>query len=295
MKLKYTGTRNVALKESPSGFFDEMGICETPGLEELVKLEAPTSLTLPMSEAKSQGQLGTCTSFAVIGCLDYFHGLIDLSEACITHEAERRHGECTAGLAIVHAMQTAKDLGVVTEEAWPYDGINICWNSPPPTNGKTRYRFNQIAYVFRRPRSLIRTNIEEVANSDSLNSTSQIESSSSQDIIGSIKAILTNRRQPITVSIPVWWESSGHFDADWEWGPNIKMPTPTNLKTWLEYNSSPPNIDGWHAIAIHGFDDQTRRFEFKNSWGKWWGNNGFGTIPYDYITSYSDLGMHGWL
>ncbi|MCX7343208.1 MAG: C1 family peptidase [Proteobacteria bacterium] len=46
---------------------------------------------------------------------------------------------------------------------------------------------------------------------------------------------------------------------------------------------------GGHAILIVGYDDlnskkpEDGKFTFMNSWGTWWGNNGFGTLPYQYV------------
>lgn len=49
-----------------------------------------------------------------------------------------------------------------------------------------------------------------------------------------------------------------------------------------------PNIDekqlGGHAIALVGFNDTKRQFIFRNSWGKNWGINGYGYLPYNYVT-----------
>jgi C1A family cysteine protease len=42
---------------------------------------------------------------------------------------------------------------------------------------------------------------------------------------------------------------------------------------------------GGHAIVAVGFDDATQRFKFRNSWGESYGQNGYGTIPYAYLTS----------
>jgi C1A family cysteine protease len=46
---------------------------------------------------------------------------------------------------------------------------------------------------------------------------------------------------------------------------------------------------GGHAMLLVGYDDDSQRFIFRNSWklkdGTPWGDKGYGTIPYDYITS----------
>lgn len=42
---------------------------------------------------------------------------------------------------------------------------------------------------------------------------------------------------------------------------------------------------GGHSIVIVGFDDNKKNFIFINSWGKNWGINGVGFIPYDYISN----------
>ncbi len=45
------------------------------------------------------------------------------------------------------------------------------------------------------------------------------------------------------------------------------------------------NLLGGHCIILVGFDDNTRYFKFINSWGNKWGDNGFGYLPYEYITN----------
>jgi len=41
---------------------------------------------------------------------------------------------------------------------------------------------------------------------------------------------------------------------------------------------------GGHAVMAVGFDDKTRLFKFRNSWGSGWGQGGYGFIPYSYLT-----------
>jgi hypothetical protein len=40
-------------------------------------------------------------------------------------------------------------------------------------------------------------------------------------------------------------------------------------------------IIGYHEIVFVGFNDNTRRVKIRNSWGKLWGDNGYGYIGYD--------------
>jgi len=42
---------------------------------------------------------------------------------------------------------------------------------------------------------------------------------------------------------------------------------------------------GGHDVVVYGYDDSTQRFYFRNSWGKNWGNNGNGSLPYSFCTN----------
>ena len=41
---------------------------------------------------------------------------------------------------------------------------------------------------------------------------------------------------------------------------------------------------GGHAVLAVGYDDTTRRFLVRNSWGEGWGQHGYFTLPYAYLT-----------
>jgi len=43
-------------------------------------------------------------------------------------------------------------------------------------------------------------------------------------------------------------------------------------------------VVGGHAVTVVGYDDATRRFKCANSWGTSWGQQGYFTIPYEYLT-----------
>jgi hypothetical protein len=44
-------------------------------------------------------------------------------------------------------------------------------------------------------------------------------------------------------------------------------------------------VIGGHAVLFVGYDDSKSVFKFKNSWGKSWGDNGYGYLPYKYFTT----------
>lgn len=42
---------------------------------------------------------------------------------------------------------------------------------------------------------------------------------------------------------------------------------------------------GGHAVLAVGYDDKTKRVLVRNSWGRYWGQKGYFTMPYDYIAN----------
>ena len=42
---------------------------------------------------------------------------------------------------------------------------------------------------------------------------------------------------------------------------------------------------GGHAVMAVGYDDATREFLVRNSWGKDWGLKGYFKMPYSYLTT----------
>lgn len=48
---------------------------------------------------------------------------------------------------------------------------------------------------------------------------------------------------------------------------------------------------GGHALLFVGYDDASQVFKFKNSWGTEWGDNGYGYLPYAYLTTFNMLDL----
>lgn len=74
---------------------------------------------------------------------------------------------------------------------------------------------------------------------------------------------------PFLVSISI--------NSGWAKAPNgaISMPEPEQ-----------PFTEN-HCVCVVGYDDNTRLLHFLNSWGPGWGDKGFGLLPYDYFTRFS--------
>lgn len=276
--VQHFKSRNLILKESTAADFKALGIEEATIDPSIAMPPLPQSFSIKgeMTAVEDQGSQGSCTSFCVAACLEHIHQR-DLSEGQITHEAEKAYSDCTAGLAVIHAYQICNAPGSVDESRWPYDENQTCWTNPPNLTGAARYRFNGIGYVYNRPRSQILTGM---SNAGSLPSMPGLP------ISVAIQQQIFSRRKAVSVSVPVVW-------AAWPWSGDILMP-PTSLVDEFVQVMSPPNTGGWHCIAICGWDNATGRFLFKNSWGTFWGNSGYGTIPYQYLELYSDVGMVGW-
>lgn len=249
----------VMLRKSPAAEVTRHLLSEeqaTALLEAVVsppKTPAKFSLKRRMTGVRSQGQQGSCASFAAAACLERIHRT-DLSEAQIQHESE---DNCKEGLPVIRAFRTCKRKGAVKEIVWKYDEKQVCWSKPPSTKGKTRYKFRGIKALYHRERR---------------------GHEYDRGIISKIKTPMFARRQPVCVSVPVW-------DELWYTG-KIGMPA-INRKV-------PGGDKGWHAIAICAWDNKTSRFTFKNSWGPDWGNKGYGTIRYEYVSMYSDVALIGW-
>jgi C1A family cysteine protease len=57
--------------------------------------------------------------------------------------------------------------------------------------------------------------------------------------------------------------------------------------------ASKEKVVGGHAVVAVGYNDADRRIIARNSWGTGWGQQGYFTIPYDYLTN-SKLASDMW-
>jgi len=74
---------------------------------------------------------------------------------------------------------------------------------------------------------------------------------------------------PFMVTVPI--------TKDWRRAKDGIIPLPLSPHSLLQER---------HAVLLCGYNDDTRRFTFRNSWGASWGDKGLGYLPYSYLTFY---------
>lgn len=80
-----------------------------------------------------------------------------------------------------------------------------------------------------------------------------------------IGEFMLKNKLPVVMNIK-WCYSAVDKNGDY------RMPTETELAQCAG-----------HVITLVGYDSDLKRFIFRNSWGATWGNQGYGTIPEEYI------------
>jgi C1A family cysteine protease len=196
---------------------------------------------------EDQGQLGSCTAHAAIGCLEMMNkrvqgNSLDLSRLFVykaTRDMMQQKGDTGAYLRNVAGALAY--FGAPPEKYWPY---TISKFDTEPTAFLYSLADNYLVDQYARldPAGVLAT-----------------------QIMANIKAMLA-KAIPIMFGFTVY-ESFYNVTTN----GMIPYPKPTE------------KVVGGHAICIVGYDDSKGCFLIRNSWGTSWGIGGYGWMPYDFL------------
>jgi C1A family cysteine protease len=208
------------------------------------QLPASVDLRQTCSPVEDQGNLGACTSHALVGALEFL---------------ERKHGDPTptnlSRLFLYYNERVA--IGMVSEDSGANlrDGIKSLAAQGVCAESYCAYKIANFAH---KP-----------------SATAFKHSSAHQISLYQRLTSLQQMRQCLADGFPFVFGftvyESFESDAVAKTG-TAPMPLPSE------------QMIGGHAVCAVGYDDASRRLLCRNSWGAEWGDGGYFTLPYDYVS-----------
>lgn len=217
------------------------------------KLPAKVDLRAWCSPVEDQGALGSCTANAGVGLLEYFerraHGKhLDASRLFLYKVTRNLLGwKGDQGAYLRSTMKSMVLFGIAPERHWPYDVARF--DDEPTT----------FCYAFAGNYKAIRYYRLDPAGASG-------------------SATLASVRRMLAAGLPCMFGFSVYGSIPGE-GEGSDVPFPTKND----------RLQGGHAVVAVGYDDARKigatkgALLIRNSWGKGWGEGGYGWLPYAYV------------
>jgi C1A family cysteine protease len=236
-------------------------VLEPTGPQKAKKLSASVDLREWCSPVEDQGSLGSCTAHAGVGIIEYYERKsfgrhIDASRLFlykVTRNLMKLEGDTGAFLRTT--MGAMVFFGVPPEEYWPYNEGEKEFDQEPPA----------FCYAFAQNYQTVKYYRHDPPGT------------SGDTLLIKVKSYLA-KGHPAMFGFTVY--------------SSIEQAEKTGK---IPFPSPKEKIEGGHAVAAVGYDDKmkiknkygqietTGALLIRNSWGKGWGEGGYGWLPYEYV------------
>lgn len=205
-----------------------------------------------MPAIKDQGQQGACLAFAITSVFETLYKrktstALDFSEQFLYYIARDKAGMTNEdkGSCVSYALEALAEIGICEEHFWKYMQPATAYNIKPSQDA-----YNDAAN--RKVAKALQVDLTEDA----------------------IRSALSDG-YPVIISANLY-DNFGRTP-----GGFVTIPTSEERQTVCQDGEVDHRS---HAMVICGFNDETKIFKVRNSWGTDFGDRGYCYIPYAYIT-----------
>lgn len=242
-------------------------------LDKLKDLPSIVDLKENMTAVRDQAERGTCSFFAATALVESaikkkMNAEVNLSEEYLNYAVKSKGKGYSAqdegGWPVqnIHVAINQK-TGFLLERDWPYQPSWFGQKSPCMDFSATDAKAPAECFSHKAPPESVLAKIIPADNFESL----YLDADTTNEFI----SVIAQYKVPLAISVPVnlrGWPDSGDVNYDED----------------MRDECIEGKVDcGGHTIVITGYDLDKKVFFFKNSWGKKWGHDGYGTIPFDVI------------